>query len=894
MAVLIKTALERICNGLLKIVLQHTGMIHARKFQKQLKCLEKTLQSIIFCEIWKFSEVLDRPQKEITACIVHMKKGKELLLKCSRVQDLNTNQKFLHLYKLYQLNNELLRFFKVDMDIKKMSTSMRSLSGVSDLAYKMDQLLLIEGKPLYIEQLAQPTDEAFDSICYDLTAPKELEFDGCYDLKELPSGICSLVNLRTLSITNCHELDGLPKALGNLLHLENLSLRCCTKLQELPESIGGLRNLNSIDISDCLSISVLPEEIGELSYLRVLKMSGCRGLQELPMSMSNLCQLNDVTCDEETWYLWMNFESDLYDLKFLNHTAVFTYSAAHVTYSHGVSLRQYLLEFTSEYGISEDLHLELPGPEERIVDFPKGKDEMPAKDTYSPEAVAILNTHRTPIQKQPEALLCLVGLSQRYFLGDDVYLTFLHDDDRDMDLFNLICALNPTKVKIGTRPRVAHEVPLLTVTASCVIEMEDPEKVAPEVPPPENVTTTGVAPETGLVDEIAAMGPRVIKKHRKRSNDGVGLNAPPKVLRKDHVDSRPTQNTIGRKSLASMGLETGSIFPVPTSQETPTDVSDLDPLSFAKPQSVLKQDVVQSSKGVVVAGDPESENTSFTSMVGSPESIYQLEWGMTNEDSARENEIKNLEALLEAETDMKKAAEAKNAKLVNELENLRARFTDLQRYAKMDARLDALIIDFDKELYPHMLTAIAGRRWVIGHGIAKGMSEGLKYGVEHGKANLDLEAIEAYDPEADTKYVKALHALRDLKYPVVDQLESLKDAPIDVIMASLNVESDSGEDAPQWIRELHPKILLEDAITANVSRAEKKKKCRVVCRTHGVGFAHHARSDGVLVSVPTVAPQSLVILLADAATHMKTSKNETSPRLLRSKSLPSMYNLDLP
>nr|GFB36741.1 hypothetical protein [Tanacetum cinerariifolium] len=89
----------------------------------------------------------------------------------------------------------------------------------------------------------------------------------------------------------------------------------------------------------------------------------------------------------------------------------------------------------------------------------------------------------------------------------------------------------------------------------------------------------------------------------------------------------------------------------------------------------------------------------------------------------------------------------------------------------MDALLDALSIDFDKELYPHMLIAIAWRIWVIGHrlrlavmkcgesielrqvfadvvsvGIAKGMSEGLKYEVEHGKDNLGLEAIEAYDP----------------------------------------------------------------------------------------------------------------------------------------------------
>ncbi|GKB21123.1 hypothetical protein Tco_0855046 [Tanacetum coccineum] len=78
----------------------------------------------------------------------------------------------------------------------------------------------------------------------------------------------------------------------------------------------------------------------------------------------------------------------------------------------------------------------------------------------------------------------------------------------------------------------------------------------------------------------------------------------------------------------------------------------------------------------------------------------------------------------------------------------------------------------------------------------------------------------------------------------------------------------------------------------HISCAEKKKKkCQVVCRTHGVSSAHHARSDGVLISVPTVAPQGLAILLADAA---KKAKDEASPRLVRSKSLPPMYNLDWP
>nr|GEZ02658.1 hypothetical protein [Tanacetum cinerariifolium] len=624
--------------------------------------------------------------------------------------------------------------------------------------------------------------------------------------------------------------------------------------------------------------------------------------------------------------------------------------------------QEYLLEFTSEYGISENLHPELPGPEERIVDFSEGKV--------------------------------------------------------DIDLFNFIRAPNPTKVKTGTRPRAAHEVPLLTVIASQIIEMEDPvattdssgvpstierspldfanenpsqqstggngtedqcqEAVAPEVPPPEKVMTTRVAPEAGQAEEIAATGPRVVKERRKRGNDGVDTNAPPKVLRRDHVDPRLTQSTIGGKSLAAMGLGMGSTCLVPTSRDTHVDVSDPDLLSLANPQSIPTANVAQSSKGAAVAGDPKSENTSFTSMVGSPESIYRPEWGVTNgcrldapeacQDlvdpiappgaasgdgvaaavKARENEIKNLEAMLEAETDMKKTAKAKNGELDKELETLRALFSDLQvsndrlsqqvstlqaqvigeeklkaafeefkqygdnrvekRCAEIDARLDALSIDFDEELYPHMLTAIACRRWVIGHGLCLA---GMKCGESTELRQVFADVVSAGIAKDMSEGLK----MGDLKYPMVDQLESLKDAPIDVIMASLHLESDTGNDAPQWISELRhsssqlkilvypevsdPKdpwackeeILLADAIAANVSRAEKKKKCRVVCHTHGVGSAHHAKSDGVPVSVPTVAPQGLAILLMDAATQTETFGDGASPRLLRSSSLPAKHNL---
>nr|GEV51380.1 hypothetical protein [Tanacetum cinerariifolium] len=721
--------------------------------------------------------------------------------------------------------------------------------------------------------------------------------------------------------------------------------------------------------------------------------------------------------------------------RFPNQSFIYTPTSAYATYRYGTSPHQEdLLEFTSEYGISEALHPELPGPEDRIMDFPEGKarsrvdvfqqeawekyltmlyqalrflkklenhffwvdkrvflnivdwrtsapkDGMSVENMYSSEAVIMLNTHRTLIQKQLEALLCLLGLSRRYYLGDEVYPTFLHDDDRDMDFFNLIHAPNPTKVKTRSRPRATHEVLLLTITANRVIEIEDPDAAADSsrVPStiergaaPENVTTTGIAPEVGPAERVAATGPSAVKKRRKRGHDGVDTNAPPK-------------------------LGMGSTRPILMPQGVPVDVSDSDPLCFADPQSRPSADVTQSSKGAAAAGDLESENTSFASMdmvdhIAPPG--YFLELRHLHNDKflkqynvnlarqvtmgsqlrlrfeqkaellkkfvaqvarrdkrihARENEIKNIKTLLEAKANMKKTAKNKSAELSIELENMRALFSDLQvsnnrlsqqvstlqeqvigeenlkaafeefkqyednrveqHCAEMDARLYALSIDFDEELYSHMLTAIAGHRWMIKRGlrlavmkcgestelsqaftdvvlagIAKGMSEGLKHGVEHEKAKLNLEAIEAYDPEAEAKYITALHALKNLKYPLVDKLKSLKDAPMDVIMASLHLNSDTGDDVPQWIRELRP-----SSSQLTIPVYPEKKKCRVVCCTHGVDSAHHARSVGVPVSVPTVAPQGFVMLLADAAAQTETS-DEASPWLLRSSSLPVIH-----
>nr|GEY69792.1 transposase (putative), gypsy type [Tanacetum cinerariifolium] len=501
---------------------------------------------------------------------------------------------------------------------------------------------------------------------------------------------------------------------------------------------------------------------------------------------------------------------------------------------------EYLLEFTSEYGIPETLHPELPGPKDRIVDFSEGK----------------------------------VGVYTRFFEFANFRfpLSQFLFDVLDMDLFSLIRALNPTKVKTGSRPR--HEVPLLTLTATRVIEMDDPAATTDSSGVPSTI-------ERSPLDFALEVG---------ASDQGT---VAPEMLPSEDVPATDVPGAGQAEETAAMGLildaiQLGLASTVFVPEDAPAGVSDPDPLSVADPPSRHPTDVAQSSQSTAAAGDPESENASSPVEVGSSESIYRPEWGVVNG---------SLLDTPEACQDLVEHVATLQQQVSGE-EKLKAAFEEFkrqqdervkQRCAEMDARLDALSIVFYEELYPHMLTAIAGRRWVIGRGlrlammkcgeslelrqafadvvsagIAKGLSEGLRHGLEHGQAQLSLESIEAYDPEAEAKFVAALQALKDLKYPLVDQLEGLKDTPMDL---TIPVYPEVRDPRNPWA--CKEEIVLADAIAANIRRAEKKKKCRTVCRTHGVGSTHHARSDGVPVSAPTVVPRGLALLLANTATQTK-------------------------
>nr|GEV06889.1 hypothetical protein [Tanacetum cinerariifolium] len=468
-----------------------------------------------------------------------------------------------------------------------------------------------------------------------------------------------------------------------------------------------------------------------------------------------------------------------------------------------------------------------------------------------------------------------------------------------MDLFSLIRALNPTKVKTGSRPRAPHEVLLLTLTAARVIEMEEPaaatdssgvpsaiEKspldfahedrasdqgtTAPEVPPPEDVPATA-ALGVGQSEAAVAADPPVARESRKRGRDGIDATVPPKSLRRDHAGLQPSGSSHGGKSLAAMQL--CIVSDVFVSEGAPADVSDPDLLSFVDAPSHHPVTVAQSSQGVAAARDPESKNVSSPAEVGSSGSVYRPEWGVTNGSLLDTPEA--CQDLVDHAAPPGGQAAAKIHCLGGSsgpknpspgVRNKKPRSTagDRGMYEEGCRREECWVeLRIGKNACPMLETS--GRRWVTGHGLRLAMMK-------------CAESLEMRQVFADVVSAGAA------------KVGGLEGCTYGCNNGRLILGERHWGDAPQFIRDLRPsssqlaipvypevrdprnpwaykeEIKLSDDIAENISRAEKKKKCRIVCRTHGVGSAHHARSDGVPVSVPTVVPQGLALLLVDAAT----------------------------
>ncbi|GKE17600.1 hypothetical protein Tco_1425177, partial [Tanacetum coccineum] len=141
-----------------------------------------------------------------------------------------------------------------------------------------------------------------------------------------------------------------------------------------------------------------------------------------------------------------------------------------------------------------------------------------------------------------------------------------------------------------------------------------------------------------------------------------------------------------------------------------------------------------------------------------------------------------------------------------------------EKLNKLDADLVELALHLEERFYPHLLTTISGRRWLLTHGlelaiakclnsteylsslgaaigkaVEKGMQEGLSAGIIHGAAGRVLTDVAAYNPSAEADYLSALQRLQSVNFSLISELKSNKDASVDTIMNLLRLEDSLAE-----------------------------------------------------------------------------------------------------
>ncbi|KAK1427376.1 hypothetical protein QVD17_16059 [Tagetes erecta] len=139
----------------------------------------------------------------------------------------------------------------------------------------------------------------------------ELVMDHCIEMTVLPSSICQVRTLKSLSITNCESLEELPSDFGKLLFLQILRVYACPKLKMLPFGIKNLVWLEHIDISQCVNLHCLNEEINGCLSLKKIDMHECPQIKNVPKSVSGLRSLRLVICDEQVSFHWKEMEKEL-------------------------------------------------------------------------------------------------------------------------------------------------------------------------------------------------------------------------------------------------------------------------------------------------------------------------------------------------------------------------------------------------------------------------------------------------------------------------------------------------------------------------------------------------------------------------------------------------------
>ncbi|GJY05644.1 hypothetical protein Tco_0371584 [Tanacetum coccineum] len=502
-------------------------------------------------------------------------------------------------------------------------------------------------------------------------------------------------------------------------------------------------------------------------------------------------------------------------------------------------------------------------------------DPAPAAADFNAQDYATLVAHPSPFRKIPEEFLCLVGLSRHYTLDEETYPSFLDKDGEDMDIFAFIYTPDPTKVKIVMRERredepqlldtiVGRTVSLLPVAPDCAEgELESSvDKLFDEGSSGNQAEQGDFAGGGGgqgvniqLVIEVADAAaedvvpaqPRRQKKRKTIVADVGGPSHPPKKLKEDH--GTPSGASVGGKSSEVLigflqvyipqwnvtngsRLNDGGIFCEMVDEFAP-------PKFFASVRGMEHDQLftefnVGAARQMSLSAEVRMraeynirENKRLKSVVEEKDELLKT----------RDEEIENLKAhmlLKEAEAadviDQVHELQVSSSRLKEKLsnyENLTKRLEEFQdaqlklvndKFDKLYANFVEIALYLEEKFYPHLLTTISSRRWLltygmelvnakclnspeylfalkasIGKAIEKGMQDGLSAGITHGKEGKVLTDVAAYNPSTEVDYVSALQQLQNVNFSLLAELKTNKDASVKILMNILRLEETLAE-----------------------------------------------------------------------------------------------------
>ncbi|GJZ35970.1 hypothetical protein Tco_0581787 [Tanacetum coccineum] len=516
-----------------------------------------------------------------------------------------------------------------------------------------------------------------------------------------------------------------------------------------------------------------------------------------------------------------------------------------------------LREFTSEYYIPFALHPVVPAASASIADFPEGKcytekldalrrwremffwvddalvpwdfafytqgslqrDERPPPGSYSMEDAELINENRIPINAYSEAFLCHMGISRNYFRSPEEVPTFIGDDGQEMDLFSVVHLSKPKLVTEGVRPLRDGEEPLLESTAGRTMELvlEQPEVESTDVLAPTPLRSVPGATSVGSSEDADVAGAESeagevdsgLKRKRATSDDGAGTSkrvryvslggststeeetpdAPPMLAAKEVTETPPLN--VEAASDSSAPVTHAGQSPPQTSPLTADDISRRDretgPKAFeGMPVDQLMEefDMVTAQQAALVAQLRARFSSERSQSVQKDEEILLLKTQLADAQAEAES----------SRSYAQKLAEEKMALLVKRVGEL---------LEKQEEKLRKLSIEYDEELYPHMLSAIAERRWLISHGLrlaamsalesqevkqsfgdvvkcalARGKVEAVEELHEKKLLTVPAAQVPGYNDNAYEELVAAMETMKLLELPHIAQLEHDQDYPI--------------------------------------------------------------------------------------------------------------------